>query len=218
MAVGRIRTSTGAPQGFRAAVLAGLALATTLAAAGCKDKPHKVCPRYVQVRAVAPAADDPVVAEVNGRPIVASAIRRRAQRKGLTAREAVSELIDEELLFQEAERRGLHRDPAVVDAGKQAAVYRLLAETFEKDFTPDKVPDADLRRIYDRMRTRWFRRPELRRYGHAYVTRPWFKRGHRWYIDIEKDRDLRRVMENFQRLAATQQPKTWEAFRAPSPT
>jgi hypothetical protein len=181
---------------------------------GCKEKRQGHCPKYEQIRAVEPQPGDLVVAEVDGRPVLASAVRRRARRKGLTAPEALAELIDEELLVQEAERRGLHRDPVVVEAGKAAAIYRLLAETFAKEYTPSKVPNAELRRIYKRESLRWFNRPELRRFGHAYLTRPWSKRNRRWHIDIEKDRDLRRVMENFGRLVAEKRPKTWETFKA----
>ncbi len=181
---------------------------------GCKEKRQGRCPKYVQVRAVEPQPGDVVVAEVNGRPILAAAVRRRARRGQLTAREGLRQLIDEELLVQEAERRGLHRDPAVVEAGKAAAIYQLLAETFEKDFTPSKVTDAELRRIYKKQSPRWYNRPELRRYAHAYLTRPWFKRNRRWTIDIEKDRDLKQVIQNFARLVAEKRPKTWEAFRA----
>lgn len=181
---------------------------------GCKKTRRGRCPKYVQVRAVQPQPGDVVVAEVDGRPILGSEVRHRSLRKGLTAREAVNELIDEELLVQEAERRGLHRDRAVVEAGKQAAVYRLLAETFEKDYTPSNVPDADLRRIYKRESRRWFNRPELRRFGHAYLTRPWSKQNRRWTLDVEKDRELRRVMQNFARLVAEKRPKSWDAFKA----
>jgi len=181
---------------------------------GCKKARQGRCPEYVQVRAVQPQPGDVVVAEVNGRPILGSEVRHRSQTRGLTAREACDELIDEELLVQEAERRGLHRDRAVVEAGKQAAVYRLLAETFEKDYTPSHVPEAELRRIYKRESRRWFNRPELRRFGHAYLTRPWSKQNRRWTLDVEKDRELRRVMRNFARLVAEKRPKTWEAFKA----
>lgn len=192
-----------------------LALVPLLApGSGCKKKRPSQCPKYVQVRAVKPRPGDVVVAEVNGRPILASAVRHQARRKGLTAPEALQELIDEELLVQEAERRGLHRDPVVVEAGKQAAIYRLLAETFEKDYTPASVADADMRRFYKRQSRRWFNRPELRRFGHAYLTRPWFRKNRRWYIDIEKDRVLKRVMQNFQQLVAQKRPTSWESFKA----
>lgn len=182
--------------------------------AGCKEKRRGQCPVYHQVRRVKPPTGDAVVAEVNSRPIGASAVRQRAETKGLTAAEALSELIDEELMVQEAERLGLHREPEVVEAGKAAAIYQLLANTFEKEFTPAQIPDAELRRIYRLGSQRWFKRPELRRFGHAYFTRPWFKRSKRWYIDIEKDRDLKQVMQNFQKLAAEKRPKTWDAFKA----
>jgi len=181
---------------------------------GCKKIRQHDCPKYVQVRRLKPQPDDVVVAEVNGRPILARIIRRRAERKGITAPEALQELIDEELLVQEAERRDLHRDRVVVEAGKQAAVYQLLAETFEREFTPRDVPDSDLRRIYKQKSARWFHRPELRRFAHAYVKRPWFKRGRRWTIDIERDRELKKVMQNFQRHVADHKPKDWKAFRA----
>ncbi len=192
-----------------------MALMLILAAGpGCKEKRQGHCPKYIQVRAVEPTPGDVVVAEVNGRPILASAVRRRALHSKVTVREGLAELINEELLVQEAERRGLHRDPGVVEAGKAAAIYQLLAHTFEKDFTPKDVEDAELRRIYKRMSRRWFNRPELRNFAHAYLTRPWFKRNRRWTIDIEKDRELKQILRNFRRLLLQKRPKTWEAFRA----
>ncbi len=194
--------------------VAALFCALTMAGFGCKEKRRGHCPKYTQVRRVPAQAGDVIVAEVNGRPILASTVRHLAQDKGLTAEQAVQQLIDDELMVQEAERRGLHRDPEVVQAGKQAAIYHLLAQTFEKDFTPAKVPDSELRRIYKRKSRRWFNRPELRRYSHAYLTRPWFKQNRRWYIDIEKDRQLKRVIENFQQLATQKKPQTKEAFQA----
>lgn len=191
-----------------------LVLGLVAAGPGCKEKRRGKCPTYRQVRRLKPSPGDVVVAKVNGRPIGASAVRRRAEEKGLTAPEALNELIDEELLVQEAERLGLHRDPAVVEAGKAAAIYQLLAGTFEKEFTPAQIPEAKLRHLYKLGSHRWFKRPELRRFGHAYVTRPWFKRGKRWYIDIEKDRELKQVMRNFHKLLVLKRPQTWDAFKA----
>ncbi len=185
-----------------------------LHAQGCRRATKKDCPVYRQARRVAPWPGDVVVARVNGRPILASEVRHRASQGGLTAAEAAEQLIDDELAVQEAERLGLHQEPAVVEAGKRAAIYKLLAETFEKSYTPDSVPDSELRRIYDRESPRWFKRPELRRFGHAYLTRPWSKRGRRWYLDMEKDRVLKRIMQNFQELVARKRPRSWEAFSA----
>jgi peptidyl-prolyl cis-trans isomerase C len=189
-------------------------LLLTLLTPSCKKKRQSRCPTYVQVRTVAPQPGDVVVAEVNGRPILAEAVRQRALHDKRTVREALRALIDEELLVQEAERRGLHRDPEVVEAGKAAAIYQLLAKTFEKEFTPAQVDESELRRLYKHKSRGWYNRPELRRFTHAYLTRPWIKRGGRWSLDIEKDRHLKHVLQNFRRLLIQKRPKTWEAFNA----
>ncbi|MFH2007425.1 MAG: peptidylprolyl isomerase [bacterium] len=180
---------------------------------GCKKPRTWSCPKYKQVRRLPPAANDTVVARVNGHAIAASEVRSRMQQTQLDARAALEQLIDEELLFQEAERRGIHKEPAVVEAGKQAAVYRLLAETFEKEYTKASVPDKELRRVYKAEAPVRFHRPEHRHFGHAYLTRPWFKQGKRWLLDEAADRKLKQAMLEFHKTVQAEQPRTWEQFQ-----
>lgn len=91
---------------------------------------------------VAPAAgpDDVVVAEVNGRPVWGSCVAAQAAGRGVDRRAALADCIDLELGAQEAERRGLHRDPDVLERVEQALVARFV----DREFTARHRTPADL--------------------------------------------------------------------------
>lgn len=76
---------------------------------------------------VAPAAgsDDVVVATVNGRPVWGSCVR---------AQGSIDDCIGFELMAQEAERRGLAKDPEVAVATRTAMVSRLVEKEYEAKF------------------------------------------------------------------------------------
>lgn len=120
-----------------------------LCAAACS---HPRAPRDAPVAALAPRADDVVVATVDGRPIYAGAVAAQARARGVDARTALGDLVDAEALAGEAARRGLDRDLDVRLAAKGALVRRLLAQTFERDVTPADVPAPLVRQAYDRNR------------------------------------------------------------------
>jgi len=122
--------------------IAALVLAACRARSGPGDR------FAVPLTADAPPTDE-VVATVDGRPIRASEIALQARARGVDARAALAELVDAEVLAGEAARRGIDRDHDVLDAARSAAVRRMLATGFERDATPDKIPERDLRRVYN---------------------------------------------------------------------
>lgn len=172
------------------------------------------CPVFEPQVRLAPSDDDPVLARVNGRPLVASQVVRQVEKTGLGVREALETLIDEELLVQEAERRDLHRDPEALQQAKQAAIYALLRGTFEREFTPGSVPTEDLRKLYDLNARAHFQRPEIRQFAHIAAPRPWQRRGRRWHLDQQADRRLRKAFGDLRSEILASAPKTWQEFEA----
>jgi hypothetical protein len=107
-----------------------------------------------------PAIASEVVALVDGRPITGAEVSTQARAAGTDARTALAALVDAELLAADAERRGLHDDPAVVDAQRRALARRWLTTTFERELTPADIPESELRDAFERQRAR-FDHPEL---------------------------------------------------------
>jgi hypothetical protein len=115
-------------------------------AAGCSHRAKHEAP----VASLQAASADEVVATVDGRPIYARDVARQAQARGVDARQALSDLVDAEVLAGEAARRKLDHDLQVVDETKGAMIRRYLADTFEKQLSPKDVPDQLVRREYQR--------------------------------------------------------------------
>jgi peptidyl-prolyl cis-trans isomerase C len=113
---------------------------------GCSHKASDKAP----VAGLQAASADEVVATVDGRPIYASDVARQARARGTSAKEALSDLVDAEVLAGEAQRRKLDHDLEVVDETKGAMVRRYLHETFEPSVHPSDVPDQIVRREYQR--------------------------------------------------------------------
>jgi hypothetical protein len=93
------------------------------------------------------------------------------QTTGQSSREALDTLIDLELLAQEARSRGLGPGGEPLEAAKDEAVYQLLARTFEKSYTPERIPEAILRKAY-RLNIKRFVHPSYRRFRHILVRLP----------------------------------------------
>jgi peptidyl-prolyl cis-trans isomerase C len=103
-----------------------------------------------------------VVARVNGAPIYANDVSALLAR-GLSRKEALDALIEQQLLFDEARRRGLHkgaRQPL-----RKAMVRELIYRDFAKGLSKDKLPMDFVKRAY-RNNIRRFVRPELVRVFH----------------------------------------------------
>ena len=119
---------------------------------------------------VAPGAgsDDVVVATVNGRPVWGSCVAAQAAR-GATREQAAQQCIGFELMAQEAERRGLARDPDVAVATRTAMVSELVAAEYEKKFTKPSDFGTAWDQLFERSRIR-YDHPEVR--ASAYVRVP----------------------------------------------
>jgi hypothetical protein len=85
------------------------------------------------------AAVGPVVATVNGAPVALSEVEVLVRDQGLTPREALTRLIDNRLLAQEAIARGYGELPSVRREAVRASVQALLAQTVERDTSAQAV-------------------------------------------------------------------------------
>ncbi len=130
-------------------------LAALLIAVGCGGaKQHRAPltaeePAYDGPWDPPPAARAGVIATVDGEKIYEDDVARQAAARGIGARQALDELIEETLLAQEARRRGLAGDPDVVRARKQARVRLMMDRDFLPTFaSPDAVPQAEVDRAW----------------------------------------------------------------------
>lgn len=84
-------------------------------------------------------------------------------------KQLLDELIDLELLAEEARRRGLDKQPETQERVRQMLRDELLAEERAATPPPSDVSEADARRYYDEHRDD-FREPERRRVAHIALT------------------------------------------------
>jgi hypothetical protein len=122
-------------------------IVAALVAAGCS---HGGAPSDAPVAPLVAASSDDAVATVDGRPIYATAVAAQARARGVDKRTALADLVDAEVLAGEAGRRGLDRDLDVRLETRGALGRRLVSTTFEREVTPADVPDAIVRREYQR--------------------------------------------------------------------
>lgn len=139
-------------------------LVVALAVAGCSDDDQ----------ADEADAGGRVLATVNGVPITEDKFIERVRSGGAASvaraktksgrRAILDSMIRTELLWQEAQKRGLRGDRQVRDAVNPTLVKRFLGEEFEKTVKIEQVDDRDIQRIY---RERWdeFHFPEVFRLG-----------------------------------------------------
>ncbi len=85
-------------------------------------------------------SSDVAIAAINAREIHTSDVAAQALARKCSAKEALDDLIDAEVLVQEAVRRGLDRDDTVWQRAKDEMVLRLLRSEFEKSVTPSAIP------------------------------------------------------------------------------
>jgi peptidyl-prolyl cis-trans isomerase C len=83
-------------------------------------------------------------------------------------KQLLDELIDLELLAEEARRRGLDQQPETQERVRQMLRDELLAQVRGSTPPPGEISEADARRYYDEHRAD-FREPERRRLAHIVV-------------------------------------------------
>lgn len=113
------------------------------------------------------AKEAKVVGRVNGTPILDSDLAVQL-KKGGTPREALRELIQLELLAQEARRRGLTRDRKALSIRRQTMAREMLEAGFAREYGPDKVPMDMVKMAYHKFRRRYYH-AELVRVHHVLV-------------------------------------------------
>ena len=128
-----------------------------------------------------------MVAVVDGRAIRTADVKRQAEASGASARQALEALIEAEVAYGEARRRGLEEAPEVLAAVNQTLVHRFLALGWTRDFTPAQVPAEDIRKVYERNQFR-LDHPPLVEVRHIIAPRP--AKG-----DLPSRAELRRAAE-----------------------
>ena len=99
-------------------------------------------------------AEEAPVARVGGREVPASALRSAVARTGLpvdrpeTVREAVRQLVEDEVLALEARRQGLDRDPEVVETVQRMMVQKLLAREVDAAVERRPATEAELKEFH----------------------------------------------------------------------
>jgi peptidyl-prolyl cis-trans isomerase C len=129
-------------------------LLVLVAACGGSTQPPPPLPSGPPAPMVAPGAgsDDVIVATVNGRPVWGSCV---------AAQHSLDDCIGFELLAQEAQKRGLDRDPDVALGTRTAMVNQLVAKEYEAKYThPGDFGDV-WQRLVESRRYRWDH-PEVR--------------------------------------------------------
>lgn len=143
---------------------------------GCGGEPAtapSVAPPRLAIAPVAPPAgpDDVVVARVGGQPVWASCVAAQARGRKVDVRTALADCVDLEVAAQEALRRGLDRDPQVLERTEQALVARFIDREFTARYqSPADLPPAFVEPIFrknewrlarDEYRTSFFVRVEV---------------------------------------------------------
>lgn len=154
----------------RPTALAPLALGCLLVFGACSpEKPSQVA---TGEQGPQDAADAKPVALVNGETLTVGEMERRIEgltpfaRSRYTTTEAKQEYLDTmvqfEVMADEAERRGLDKDPAVAQAIKEAMVRHLLTTELKDRVKLRDITDAEIEQAY-RNSLEDFRTPERRR-------------------------------------------------------
>jgi hypothetical protein len=115
----------------------------------CRSGPETQAGRFAAPLVAEAPATDEVVATVDGRPIRASQVALQARAAGTSAKQALDDLVDAELLVSEARRRRVDQSQDVEDAARTATVRRLLQTVFEAEVTPRAIPQLLVKRLYD---------------------------------------------------------------------
>ncbi|HEY6079705.1 MAG TPA: peptidyl-prolyl cis-trans isomerase [Polyangiaceae bacterium] len=153
-------------------------------ALGCRDKPTPGAALPSASASARPSGITPelaarVLAKVGTRQITlgdfAATLERMDPFERLRYQSAdrrkqlLSELIDLELLAEEAKRRGLDKQPETQERVRQMLRDELLTQVRSSGVSPSDVSEADARQYYEQHRDD-FREPERRRVAHIAVA------------------------------------------------
>ncbi|MBN2725475.1 MAG: hypothetical protein JXR95_15525 [Deltaproteobacteria bacterium] len=109
-----------------------------------------------------------IAAKVNDRDILKSEVYKLSEKLNIEYSVALEILINDELAFQDAAKKLDSR--IISDLYKSSAVYYLIESDFEKNFSPDKIPDDKLRMVYNEIQqnlpSRYFRKLKYY-FGHS---------------------------------------------------
>jgi peptidyl-prolyl cis-trans isomerase C len=152
-----------------------------LAGCGGKDeaKPADTAPKEVEKKesdlpsGLTPEQAAKVVAKVGDRTITVGEITRQINRLSPYIRrrwaapekrkEFLENLINVELLSQEAERLGLGKDnPEVTRTVNQVMIRMMMKNELEHELVPSKIEDSVLRQEYDKEKDKYQRPPQVR--------------------------------------------------------
>jgi peptidyl-prolyl cis-trans isomerase C len=134
-------------------------------------------PRTAQTQTQTASVDSPALATFEGGRITVADVQAAAANKDLGTRRRIAEpggrealveqLVRFDLLVLEAERRGYGYHPAVIEAGKRAAIEHML----ERDLAvePSSISAADVKDYFAANAAK-YQRPEMRRATHIEVA------------------------------------------------
>lgn len=150
-------------------------LGVTLIQAGCSSSDNRVTPESEvrdPITGLTPTESKEVLAQVGNRTITLGQYAQTLQRMGKFERlryqtperqkQLLDEMIELELLAQEAERRGLDRDPEVQLRLQQALRDEVLEELRRSLPPPESLTEREVRDYYEAHREQ-FQEPERRR-------------------------------------------------------
>jgi len=128
-----------------------------------------------------PEKQGPVLATVGDERITADDLNRRIEETHVALRQRFStperrkdfleNMIRNELLAQEARRRGLDKAPAVQEQLKRIMVSELLRQQFDEKLRGADIPEPELRKFYD-SHVDDYVKPERMRINHLLVAAP----------------------------------------------
>jgi peptidyl-prolyl cis-trans isomerase C len=110
---------------------------------------------------------DEVVAHVNGIPILKQDLKLQI-RSGRPNEQALEPLIQQELLVQEATRRGLSRGPQWRRLQHRIMAHLLIRKEFKDKFTSEDIPQEMIKKAYQMNQIR-FVHPEMVHVAHIVV-------------------------------------------------
>lgn len=185
-------------------------LALILLAACSSSAPHPTAPakpHWSGSLSPEPETGAEVVAEVNGDKIYAADVAVQAAAAHQTPAEALAELIDAQLLAEEAFRRGFADDPEVEEARERESVRMLLKRGFEPSFSkPGDIPIDEVRQVFEH--------PDIKpRYEHEeYHTVVYVRAPAKQKVPAEEEQAAKDHAEKAYAILAAAKPATKEAF------